>query len=394
MLSTLSAIRSLSLRKTVVISKLPSFSTIRHQSTTTTTKNESAGAEPDLLIHEALIHHQKPDIAGSSLAADDVRLPLLEEGIRKSDELTSNFTDYMFRFNRLPPNFASNQFMSLDQELQRELTQIMDNFDAPIRYAFGYGSGVFEQKGYETGDSSPLPQIDMIFGVTYPEHFHSLNMRQNPHHYSTLKYFGSKFVSKFQEIGAGIYFNPFVEINGHEVKYGVVSMKRLLKDLATWDSFYLAGRLQKPVKILKNDLRVQYWNQLNLKAAATLAKHLTLKRNKGKFDEFQFYKEITGLSYLGDIRYTLGGENPNKVHNIVEKNFERFQLYYKPIYKDVIINNSTYLPKGYTVDNATRILRGRISKSSVLQTLKGVLTAGVSKSVRYAWAKKMKSFKK
>lgn len=204
----------------------------------------------------------------------------------------------------------------------------------------------------------------------------------------------TEFVSKFQQIGAGVYFNPFANINGHDVKYGVVSMETLLKDIATWNTFYLAGRLQKPVKILKNDLRVQYWNQLNLKAAATLAKHYTLEKNNNKFDEFQFYKEITALSYAGDIRYKLGGENPDKVNNIVTKNFERFQEYYKPIYKEVVLNDSFYLPKGFTLKNTQRLLLSRISKSSALQTIKGVFTAGITKSIKYAWAKKLKSMRR
>ncbi|CCD24950.1 putative phosphatidate cytidylyltransferase NDAI_0E01340 [Naumovozyma dairenensis CBS 421] len=355
-------------------------------------------SQMDTIIHDIVptrdSTHQNPseDILDSTVNNNSTGIPLLEKGIQKTDEITSKFQDYMYKFNKLPANYAANQILELeDQELQFELESILNQFNAPIKYAFGYGSGVFEQTGYNIKEK---PQIDMIFGVTHPSHFHSLNMRQNPDHYSTLKYFGSEFIAKFQDIGAGIYFNPFVKINGHEVKYGIVSMKMLLKDLATWNTFYLAGRLQKPVKILKNDLRVQYWNQLNLKAAATIAKHLTLQKNNGKFDEFEFYKEITGISYLGDIRYVLGAENPNKVQNIVDKNFTRFQSYYEPIYKDVVINNSSYLPVGFTINNTTRKLRGRISRSSILQTLKGILTAGPAKSLRYAWAKKMKTFRK
>ncbi|CAI4063299.1 hypothetical protein SUVZ_07G2850 [Saccharomyces uvarum] len=353
-------------------------------------KEEKTSLEDAGIISNRTIY-EKQNVHIEGITKDN-DLELLEKGIRKSDEMTSNFTNYMYRFNRLPPNYGSNQLITIDKELQKELHGVMASFKAPCRFAFGYGSGVFEQAGYSKTDSKP--QIDIILGVTHPSHFHSINMRQNPNHYSSLKYFGSEFVSKFQQIGAGVYFNPFANINGHDVKYGVVSMETLLKDVATWNTFYIAGRLQKPVKILKNDLRVQYWNQLNLKAAATLAKHYTLEKNDNKFDEFQFYKEITALSYAGDIRYKLGGENPDKVNNIVTKNFERFQMYYKPIYKEVVLNDSFYLPKGFTLKNTQRLLLSRISKSSALQTIKGVFTAGVTKSVKYAWAKKMKSMKR
>ncbi|CEP64353.1 putative phosphatidate cytidylyltransferase LALA0_S11e02168g [Lachancea lanzarotensis] len=323
-------------------------------------------------------------------------LVLLEQGIKKSDELASQFTNYRYKFKKLPSDYGANQLLAIEPELQKDLESVVSDFDAPVKYAFGYGSGVFEQSGYSS--SQERPQIDLIFGVSHPEHFHSLNMRQNPHHYSSLRYFGSKFVSRFQEVGAGVYFNPFVDINGQVVKYGIVSMETLLKDLATWNSFYLAGRLQKPVKVLKNDLSVQYWNQLNLKAAATLAKHLMLKKNKTSgselLDEFQFYKQITALSYAGDVRYNLGAENPNKINNIVEKNFTQFQNYYKPIYKDVIINHSHYLPQGFTLDNSIKLLERRIFRTSTEQTLKGMFTAGIMKSLRYAWAKRLKAMKR
>lgn len=319
------------------------------------------------------------------------KLDYLERGTKRVNEITSQFNDYEHKFKKLPPQYGSNQFLRIDGELEKDLNSIVSYFKAPIAYAFGYGSGVFQQSGYSTIDKSKS-QIDLVFGVTHPAYFHSLNIRQNPHHYSTLRFFGTDFISRFQEIGAGIYFNPFVKINGHEVKYGVVSMTRLLRELATWEHFYLAGRLQKPVKVLKNDLRVQYWNQLNLRAAATLAKYSLLKNNT-TFDELQFYKKIASLSYIGDIRYTLGGENPKKVSNIVEKNLDNFRLYYQPIFKDVVMNHAAYLPDGFTLENAFLKLENKVSKSSTLQTMKGVFSAGITKSIKYAWAKKMKALK-
>ncbi|SCU95799.1 LAFA_0G02366g1_1 [Lachancea sp. 'fantastica'] len=362
----------------------------RTQSSFVSSKNERRGSfEP--MVHGPIM----TNAAGLRHDFSRDELLLLEQGIKKSDELASQFTNYRYKFKKLPPDYGANQLLTIDPELQKSLSSVVSNFHAPVKYAFGYGSGVFEQSGYSS--SQERPQIDMIFGVSHPDHFHSLNMRQNPHHYSSLRYFGSKVVSRFQEVGAGVYFNPFVEINGQVVKYGVVSMDTLLKDLATWNSFYLAGRLQKPVKVLKNDLSVQYWNQLNLKAAATLANHLITKNKKNgndSLDEFQFYKQITALSYAGDVRYNLGGENPNKINNIVEKNFSHFQDYYKPIYKDVIMNNSHYLPQGFTLENSIKLLEKRIFRTSTVQTVKGIFTAGITKSLRYAWAKRLKAMKR
>jgi translocator assembly and maintenance protein 41 len=57
--------------------------------------------------------------------------------------------------------------------------------------------------------------VDFIFGVTHPHHWHSLNIQQNPHHYSAVRRFGSNFTTLVQDkIGAGVYFNPYVEIDG------------------------------------------------------------------------------------------------------------------------------------------------------------------------------------
>lgn len=319
-------------------------------------------------------------------------LTMLDKGIKKTNEISSMINDYKFKITTLPPDFGSNQSIEVDDGLEKELRSIIDYFQAPIDFAFGYGSGVFQQAGYD--NTNELPQIDLIFGVTDPVLFHKVNIKQNPHHYSSMKLFGSEWIATIQDFGAGIYFNPFAEINGRQVKYGVVSMDKLLKDLSQWDTFYLAGRLQKPVKFLKNNLDVTYWNQKNLRYAATLAKYLTLKKNNGKFDDFQFYKEITGLSYMGDIRYKLGGENPNKINNIVTKNLEYFKEYYRPIYEDVVINGNNYLPQGYTFENSLRLLKDKIAESSGLQTAKGILTAGIIKSAKYAWNKKVKAWKK
>ena len=66
------------------------------------------------------------------------------------------------------------------------LNGILNEFNAPIRFCAVYGSGAFPQKGYD----GKTPMLDFIFGVTHAEHWHSLNLRQNPHHYSCLRYLG------------------------------------------------------------------------------------------------------------------------------------------------------------------------------------------------------------
>ncbi|KAJ3196212.1 Mitochondrial translocator assembly and maintenance protein 41 [Irineochytrium annulatum] len=211
---------------------------------------------------------------------------------------------------------------------------MLDSFSSPIRFAAGYGSAVFSQKGYALvkGGGARAPMVDLIFGVTHPEHWHSLNIRQNPGHYSFLKRFGSRTIATLQEkFGAGVYFNPEVTVKGPggegvRIKYGVVSMERLIKDLREWDTLYLAGRMQKPVKILRGDARVKMANNANLENATRIA----LLSLPMEFSEEDFFKLIVGISYTGDFRMAVG-ENPRKIHNIVAAQFHELRALYKPV---------------------------------------------------------------
>ena len=51
------------------------------------------------------------------------------------------------KFSQLPVNFGANQHISIDDALKEKLRRVLWKFRAPIRYAFAYGSGVFQQAG-------------------------------------------------------------------------------------------------------------------------------------------------------------------------------------------------------------------------------------------------------
>ena len=60
-----------------------------------------------------------------------------------------------------------------------------------------------------------MPMVDFIFGVSHTQHWHGLNLVQHGGHYSGMRYLGSGAISYLQDnFGAGVYFNPYVEING------------------------------------------------------------------------------------------------------------------------------------------------------------------------------------
>jgi translocator assembly and maintenance protein 41 len=200
------------------------------------------------------------------------------------------------------------------------------DFNAPIRYAFAYGSGVFEQDGYQTEKGAP-PMLDFMFAVTHPAHFHSINMAQHPSHYAMYaRTFGSSFVTRVEEFGPGVWFNAFVKAKGRTIKYGVTSVDNLCSDLLNWNTLYLAGRMHKPLRIIKDDARVRLTQQVNLTSAVRAAL-LTLP---AEFSETQLFETITGISYGGDPRMVLPGENRGKVGNIVRKQGPQFrELYYR-----------------------------------------------------------------
>ena len=265
----------------------------------------------------------------------------------KIDDWEKDFDLSISEFNQLPgKNFGVNQHIIINEEFKEALRQILWKFRAPIRYAFAYGSGVFSQEKAGSPPSAneslhPSPpdaiqkvqsgnpkMIDFIFGVTYTQHWHSLNLQEHRDHYSGIGSLGSYAVSKVQDsFGAGCYFNPYVTVNGTLIKYGVVNLDTLCRDLSEWDTLYLAGRLQKPVKILRDNPSVRVANQINLISAVRTALLLL----PPDFTEQDLYATIAGISYMGDPRMSVGGDDPRKVHNIVSGQLANFRRLYAPL---------------------------------------------------------------
>ncbi|KAJ2849619.1 Mitochondrial translocator assembly and maintenance protein 41, partial [Coemansia erecta] len=322
-------------------------------------------------------------------------------------------------------------------EIKSELQALLKQFKAPIRYAFAYGSGVYKQTGYGEGSK---PMVDLIFAVSHPDHWHALNISQNRPHYSFMGSLGSNAVSFVQErLGAGVYFNPFISINGVVVKYGVVSMETLSSDLLNWDTLYLAGRMHKPTLTLRRDPLMRISKQVNLTHAVRAAL-LMLPKN---FTSEELFQTIAKISFAGDIRMKIGGENPQKVRNIVAAQMPLFKSRYRSIIEglpnleyiagDLLqqdmgpaaraamlrkMPNNFYdqlvrqgrkagvkLPPGLGAEavNSERLvsmdeIQGMassaiekiVARPALTQSLKGILTSGVAKSIAYMRAKNEK----
>ncbi|NXX14032.1 TAM41 protein, partial [Podargus strigoides] len=208
--------------------------------------------------------------------------------------------------------------------------RVLAHFPQELSLAFAYGSGVFRQAGASAGHGEDN-MLDFVFAVDDAVTWHMMNLLKNRSHYSFLKFFGPKQISSIQSYGAGIYYNTLVPCNGRVIKYGVISTDTLIDDLFHWKTLYVAGRLQKPVKILtqNENSKLQAALVSNLKSAVTAA-FLMLPES---FSEEDLYMQIAGLSYSGDFRMVIG-EDRLKVQNIVKPNVPHFQKLYSNILQD------------------------------------------------------------
>ncbi|KAI8511346.1 Phosphatidate cytidylyltransferase, mitochondrial [Branchiostoma belcheri] len=322
-----------------------------------------------------------------------------------------------------------------------KLSKIVSNFPQEgLALAFAYGSGVFHQRGHKAMSQN---MVDFIFAVDNAKAWHKENMRRNRKHYSFLSSLGPERIARVQENwGARVYFNTLVPCEDRLIKYGVISTSDLIDDLHQWETLYVSGRLHKPVLILKRRENPALLEALQQNTLSAMAAALLMLPEA--FTEEQLYIAITSLSYTGDFRMTVG-EDKQKVQNIVKPNVARFQELYHPMLDSVnhihwhkkqafieqdtsphaVYSHLNMLPK--TLQNhiwleknrdkrhqdmeevmkslahsadyrevVERGVQGIVKKSSITQSLKSILTAGMVKSVRYSAAKlrKMMSSKR
>ena len=285
-----------------------------------------------------------------------------------------------------------------------------------VKGVYGYGSGVFKQSGYTDRDK---PQIDMIFIVDDLKKWHLKNIRLNPKDYSfTAKlYFKNASISKLKGNTGIVYLSNIVE-EGSVYKYGTIEEKDLEKYLQNWESFYLPGRFQKMVLPIIESDKITKMNEKNRESALFTAL-LTLPEDKNKL--IDIYTQICGLSYLGDTRMKFA-ENPRKVLNIVEGSYDIFKniygtnnSYFKTNKKDEVtidyaklMKDIDKLPKSLLeyleedIENQNRdSIREKIltyftelnKKESSKQTIKGLYSNGIIRSIKYASQKVLKKIK-
>lgn len=154
------------------------------------------------------------------------------------------------------------------------------------------------------------------------------NIARNGSHYSSLKWLGPSAIDYVAEIlGSGVYFNTLVPFQpGILIKYGVVRLDTLQRDLLQWNSLYIAGRLHKPVQTLITDPQIAAAQSLNLESALRTA--LLLLEDE-TFSLRQLLRVLCGLSYEGDLRMGLA-EDSRKVERIVTGSYRGLSELYQP----------------------------------------------------------------
>jgi translocator assembly and maintenance protein 41 len=188
-----------------------------------------------------------------------------------------------------------------------------------------------------------------------------------------------------------------------ELKYGVVEVAELRRDLEAWTTLYVAGRLHKPVVWARTDAALAGAVARNLRAALGAAL-LALPPGRS-FDERALFAAVAGLSYAGDVRFLLRAEDPRKVANLVAGSLGRFRTLYAPHVRAAVAAGAlARADGGWTVRDAAwcvqavpaplrgaaragqlpAALRRVVRASSAAQTLKGALTAGPARALAYA----------
>ncbi|GMT27040.1 hypothetical protein PFISCL1PPCAC_18337, partial [Pristionchus fissidentatus] len=237
--------------------------------------------------------------------------------------------------------------MSVSRRLVQEL--ISDLPLASVNYAFAYGSGAVAQENERMADK----MVDLVLCTKDPQAFHNENLQLNPAHYSFVKALGPATITRLQQSTAKVYYNTQIRTKtGRLIKYGVISEQDLKTDLLDWRWLYIAGRLQKPVvDVIEPTADIATWigqNRLSALQASLLLLPVT-------FSYTQLFEKIVGLSYKGDFRMIIG-EDQGKVAKIARGNAEKLEEVYGPLLQAderVSVQNGNVLQNGVLIEFIT-----------------------------------------
>lgn len=285
----------------------------------------------------------------------------------------------------------------------KEAQNIISSKDG-ITAAYGYGSSFFHQAGY---NSKTVKSMDFIFVVDSLKDWLTNDIAKNPEDYteSTRKKI-IKLSSKKLKGRTGIIYNV-VRDRKVNYKFGVIETKDFIKHLSTWSSFYVTGRMQKPIYSFKSTKKLD--DVINFNRESVLLTSLLIL-NKEKLSIYELFEMICSLSYKGDIRFII--ENPNKVSNIVKGNIDEFLKIYSRYDKyisidgeDILVDLSSVYSNANKIPNYDKFKNKEKTKygsyllkhikhvnlcESICQPLKGLRVSGIKDSLSYVKEKAKK----
>ncbi|MBP6910333.1 hypothetical protein KBC03_01935 [Patescibacteria group bacterium] len=170
--------------------------------------------------------------------------------------------------------------------------------------------------------------IDLIFPVENTHEWHKANLENNANDYSKYaRKHGLEIIDALQETCAKIYYHPYVPFEGQTIKYGVISVDDMIRDLNERSHLYVAGRAHKPMATILENEKIDEAMRNNRNSAVNTA----LLFLPEEFSKMDLYMKIANLSYMGDSRKMLRGEPKDKVGRIVKGSREGFENIYAPI---------------------------------------------------------------
>ena len=300
------------------------------------------------------------------------------------------------------------------------ITQIINDFletKPETITVIGYGSAVKKQNR----DKNIIKkQIDIIIGVKDPKKWHKENKLRNPNDYTFMGYnVLTKLPTSITNYGTNINYLAYLTHKNFQFKIGVIKNTDLINDLNNWENGYMAGRMQKSVKVIKGSKEIRDAIKRNRENALRVSL-LLLDTNNLTIEGL--HQKICSLSYDGDIRMRFKMENPNKVIDIAKGSKEELTEIYTSVNNgyytvdkndnitinyDKIISTYEDFPKNLKEkihepkstkkedllkvrEEINKYIHKNNLKTSIAQPLKGIATNGISKSFTYAVNKRRK----
>lgn len=293
----------------------------------------------------------------------------------------------------------------------------------PFMTAFAYGSGVFKQSegcGFRVIGNKMVDYLVVVEDHKLTE-WHQDNCEVNPGDYPFL---GRLAMNKSKIFDESVYYVPSVTVSGDKkIKYGVLGWGTMIRDLFTWETMFLAGRLQKPT--LRYDITSIDSDSLTLAMEYNYDSALrTSILLNPRADFIKILKGIVSLSYTNDPRLLLA-ESPQKVENIVRGQMKELEALYleryeamkrresfdfgDPLVRLNLLNNLPLKLKSELLsdspslwhvalnegDNLLLSALGRIVRRSAWkQMILGFVSTPIDKAAKYALDKVKKRFKK